>query len=224
MRVLRVLLRRWWIVAIPVVIVTTLTLPDFLADDPAPGGFSTVVNYTAAQQLDALPDREGDFQDVWRASELTVDAFTEMVRTSRFAEYVAEETASRGLVIDPAALNIAADNAIAVGRVLISWPDDAELAVIADAVFTVLTTRNHEFFPQLGGEPAQVELLDTPRISPSPPPLTDRFEPLLRLALGVIAGLGLAFLVEYLDPTLRGRDDLESLGLPVVGSVPRYRQ
>ncbi|NJL56224.1 lipopolysaccharide biosynthesis protein, partial [bacterium] len=35
---------------------------------------------------------------------------------------------------------------------------------------------------------------------------------------------GLAFLVEYLDPTLRGRDELESLGLSVIGSVPRYRR
>lgn len=225
MQIVRVLLRRWWIAAIPVVIVAVFVAPDLLASPTGQsGGFTTIVRYTAAQELDAIPNRDGDFQDVWLASELTVNAFTEWVRTNRFAEEVAAEATAQGLEIDAAALNIAADNARSIGQVFLSWPDADELVTIADAAFTVLTTRNHEYFPQLGGQPANVELLDEPRIAPAPPPITDRFEPLLRLGLAVLAGLGLAFLVEYLDPTLRSRDELEALGLRVVATVPREQR
>jgi hypothetical protein len=58
-------------------------------------------------------------------------------------------------------------------------------------------------------------------IVPAPPPLTNRFAPLIRIALGLIIGLGLAFLAHYLDPSLRVREDLEALGLPVIGVLPR---
>jgi capsular polysaccharide biosynthesis protein len=64
-------------------------------------------------------------------------------------------------------------------------------------------------------------VLNAPRVVPAPPPLTDRFAPLIRIGLGLLAGVALAFLAHYLDPVLRGRDDLESLGLPVVASIPR---
>jgi capsular polysaccharide biosynthesis protein len=39
------------------------------------------------------------------------------------------------------------------------------------------------------------------------------------MALG--AGAGLALLVDYLDPTVRGRKELEEMGLPVVGEIPK---
>ncbi len=222
MQVVRVLLRRWWIVLIPIAIVSVIVVPDLFADPPATsGGFTTVVRYTAAQKLEAIPDREGDFQDVWLASELTVNAFTEWVRTNRFREEVRAEVANRGLETDLAGLGINADNARSIGQVFLSWPDADQLAIIADAAFTVLTTRSQDYFPQLGGAPAQVELLDEPQIAPAPLPITDRFEPILRLGLAVLAGLGLAFLVEYLDPTLRSREELEALGVRVFATLPR---
>lgn len=220
--IIRVILRRWYLILIPTVIVAVVTVPDLLSSSPATsGGFSTVIRYTAAQELEAIPDREGDFQDVWRASELTVDAFTDAIPTSRFAQDVAQVAEQNGLTIDANALGIAADNAGVIGQIFISWPDEGELRVITDAIIEVLSTRNQDYFPQLGGEPAQVELLDDPQISPAPPSLPNRFRPLIQLALAVIVGLGLAFLVEYLDPTLRNRDELERVGLQVISSIPK---
>ena len=45
---------------------------------------------------------------------------------------------------------------------------------------------------------------------------------LLGLAIGVVFGLGLAFLLDYLDNRLRGKDDLERVSgnLPVMGLIP----
>lgn len=220
--IFKVLMRRWWLVLIPTIIVLAFSLPDLINREPASaGGFSTVIRYTAAQELDAIPDREGDFQDVWLASELTVNAFTEWVRTNRFRQSVAEITARDGLEINADALSIAADNERSIGQIFVNWPDEAELQVIATAVTEVLQTQSQAYFPQLGGEPAQVEVLDEPRINPTAAPLPSRLRPLVQIVLGIMAGVGLAFLFEYLDPTLRERSDLERQGLQVIASIPR---
>ena len=84
----------------------------------------------------------------------------------------------------------------------------------------VLQTQNQDYFPQLGEAPAFVTLLDDPHISAIPPSLPNRFAPFIKLALGIIAGLGLTFLVEYLDPRLHTRDELESLGMVVIVTIP----
>jgi capsular exopolysaccharide synthesis family protein len=48
---------------------------------------------------------------------------------------------------------------------------------------------------------------------------------LLALALGLLGGVGLAFLFEHLDDTVRRPDDLEKLlGLPVLGVIPMTKQ
>lgn len=220
MLVIKVLMRRWWLVAIPLVIVGVWVAPDILEKGPTgAGGYSTVFRYTAGQSLEAIPNRDGDFQDVWLASELLVNAFTDWVRTSRFMD---EIVATADIEINTGVLGIAADNERSIGQVYLSYPVEADLAVIADAVIEVMQTRNQVYFSaQLGDAPAQVTILDDPRISYNPPPLSDRFGSLVRLAVGVIAGLGLAFLVEYLDPTIHERSQVEDSGLKVLGSIPR---
>jgi len=220
--ILRVLLRRWWLIVIPVAVVAVFAIPELLRDAPSnSGGYSTVIRYTASQVLEAIPGRDGDYQDVWLASELTVNAFTEWVRSSRFAEDVAEVAAETGLTIDPVALSIHSDNERSIGQVFINWSNEAELSAITDATMTVLQTRSQNYFPQLGEVPAQVEILDDPRISPVSVSLPNRFRPLLQLGVALIAGIGLAFLIEYLDPTLHDRHALEALGLPIIASIPK---
>ena len=91
---------------------------------------------------------------------------------------------------------------------------------IAQAAVEVLRSRNDAYFPQVGSAPAAVTVLDTPVVVAAPPPLTNRFAPFIRIGLGLIVGLALAFLAHYLDPTLRHREEVEALGLHVVGTLP----
>jgi len=222
MLIFRVLLRRWWLVVIPVAIVAAITIPDFLSNRGGEvGGFTTTIRYSAAQVLEAIPGRDGDFQDVWLASELAVNALTDWVRTSSFVSEIVREAGEDGVEVNPAALSIAADNKRSVGQLTMSYPDSAVLQTIIDAALDVLKTRAQDYFPQLGGQPAQVTILDVPTITAAPPPLTNRLAPLIRLGIGLLAGIGLAFLAEYLDPTVRRRDQVEALGLPVIATLPR---
>ena len=226
---IRVLLRRWYMIVIPVAIVAAFTVPGIVNPQASGGGFSTSVRYTASQVLDALPERDGDYQDVWRASELAVNAFTEWIVSSSFADEVGALLAERGdITIEPALLRgkFIGENFNSIGRMTINWPGQgeaarAELVAITDAALVVLQTRNSAYFPQLGDVPAEVEILDEPIINVVPPSLTSRFEPLLRLGLAVVAGVGLALLVEYLDPMLRRREQLEAMRLHVIATIPR---
>jgi capsular polysaccharide biosynthesis protein len=220
---IRVLLRRWLLVAIPVVIAAAVAVPALLAPASASGGgYSTVIRYTAAQVIEAIPGRDGDFQDVWLASELAVNAFTEWIRSGSFRDEVRAR-----LPADVAervnAGTFGADNERSIGQLFIAATDAATLEQFAEAAQSVLTTQTGAYFPQLGGQPAQVTLLDRPEISAAPAPITSRLGPLIQLAVALLGGIGLAFLVEYLDPYIYRRDQLDALDLRVVAVVPTHR-
>lgn len=222
MRPLQVVFRRWFLVVIPVAIVALFTLPDLLTLGPAAvGGFTTTIRYTAAQQLNAIPDRDGDFQDVWLASELTVNAFSEWIRSSQFAAEVRAALAAEGLEIAPGAFSLMTDNDRSVGVIAINGADASEVESVALAAIRVLQTRAQVYFPQLGDQPAQVTLLDQPIVNAVPPALPNRLRPLLQLAIAVIGGIGLAFLAEYFDPILRRREQVQGINLSVIATIPR---
>src|SRR5690606_35314252 len=56
----RILLRYWWLVLIPTVIAAAFAAPALLSGRASAGGFATSIRYSAAQQPDAQPPRDGD--------------------------------------------------------------------------------------------------------------------------------------------------------------------
>jgi len=216
----RMLRRWWWLIALPVVIVGALTLPSLVSNEqPAAGGYYTRFTYTSAQESSNLPDRDGDYQDVWLASEFVVNAFTDWVRSSSFRDELTQALADEALNLG--LLGIASDNNRSIGVIEMSYPDP-NLERIATAAITVLQTRNQEYFPHLGGAAADVVILDAPVVVATAPPLTNRLEPVIRTAIALIIGLGLAVVAEYLDPTLRYADEVEAQGLKVLARVPKH--
>ncbi|RDW21463.1 capsular biosynthesis protein [Oceanobacillus arenosus] len=69
-----------------------------------------------------------------------------------------------------------------------------------------------------------VNILTVAQLSPNPKPVAPN--PILNIAiaivLGIMVGVGLAFLLEYLDNSITTEDDVEKkLGLPVLGVISR---
>lgn len=215
---LRVLLRRWWLVLIPVLVVAVVVIPQWLRErSTSGGGYTITLRYTAAQSASNVPPRVGDYQDVWLASELAVNALTDWVRSTSFVNEISKEIPD----LDTAGLGVAADNKRSVGQLIMSYPDEKGLASITQAAMDVMKTQAQNYFPQLGGQPAQVTFLDAPVITAAPPPIANRFAPFIRLALGLLGGMALAFLWEYLDPFVYRREQVEAAGLPVLASIPK---
>lgn len=213
--VLRILRRRWWLVLLPVLVAGVFVGRSLLSSGGGSGGFATSFRYTAMQVMN-LPERDGDYQDVWLASEFVVNSFTVWVVSGSFRAELQAQLPD----IDMGPLGIGADKARSIGRIDLSYPDEAALKQIADAAVTVLETRSDAYFPQLGNEDAQFALLDTPVIVAAPPPLPNRFGPLIQLAVAFIGGLALAFLAEYLDLRIRSRAELEAQGWIILGRIP----
>jgi len=218
---LRVLLRRWWLVLLPVVIVVALTLPQFLNQGSAvSGGYLVRFQYSAAQETSNLPNRDGDFQDVWLASEYLVNAFTDWVRGSAFRAELAQLL---GTGIDLAPLAISANNARSVGVVEMQHPDASALEQIVMASIEVMSERSAAYFPQLGGESAEIAILDAPIVVPLAPSLPNRFLPFIQWGLAVLVGIMLSILAHYFDPILRDASELERMGIRPLAHVPRQR-
>lgn len=222
MLVWQVLVRRWWMVVIPVAVVAAIVIPQWIRDRSAvAGGFSVTLRYTAAQSTANIAPRTGDYQDVWLASELAVNALTDWVRSSSFKDEIKQQMGAAGDDVNMAALGIAADNKRSVGQLIMNYLDEKGLEALTQVAMDVLINRAQVYFPQLGGQPAEVTFLDTPQIVAAPPQLANRFAPLIRLGLGLLGGVLLAFLWEYLDPFVYRREQVEAMGLPVVASIPR---
>ena len=102
-----------------------------------------------------------------------------------------------------------------------TYHDPAALEQMLNAAGRVLQEQNDKGLPQLGGIPAELVQLDRPIVNQVPPGIVSQLELPLRVVIALAAGLFLAFLVEYLDPTVRERKDLEAMGLPVIVEIPR---
>ncbi len=218
---IRIVLRRWWLIVMPVVLAAVIAIPELIKPSNAStGGFTTQIRYSAAQNFN-LPKRDGDYTDVWLASEHTVDALTDWVRSSSFRYEIQSQLADTEVTLE--SLQVAADNVRNVGAIYFSHNSGESLRSIVDAALLVLTSRSETYFPQLGGESAQVTILDQPTITAAPSPLINRLKPLIQLGIALLIGLALAVFAEFVDPTIYHQDDLRRLGMPLLGSIPRDR-
>jgi capsular polysaccharide biosynthesis protein len=219
----KVILRRWPLAVIPFIVVLALGLATYHRPAPA---YNVGIRYTAGQ----LPlagsgaDYEDDRYYPWLTSEYIVNGLADWVKSGSFAAAVSEELVKEGITLSVGAIrgSIASDNVRSVLLVSMTYGDRSTLESMINAATVVLQTRNAEAFPFLG-ENALVVPLDEPVVNQSPAGLRAALDLPLRLVLAVAAGLGLAFLVDYLDPTVRTRRELEELGLEVLAEIPRKK-
>ncbi len=212
---LRMLRRRWWLIALPVVLCAIIALPPLF--DIAPTSFTAQIRYSAAQQLDPAADESG-YTNIWHASELVVHAFTDWARTSSFRTELSAQLGENAGALS--GLGIAADNSRSIGVVYLSHSDHDALVHVVRATQAVLKNHNADYFPQLGGQAAQVTILDVPGLSAVPPSMSARLTPLMQLGISLLLGVALALLAEHFDQRIYHQDDLRRIGMPLLVSIP----
>lgn len=218
----RILRRRWLIAFIPAAFVLVLGL---LTYRPAPDAYNVGVRFevsqTPAERAQALSDEERYYN--WLTSEYIVNGLADWINGNRFGELVSAELARQGVNVSAGTIQggLAVDNARSMLLVSLSGNNTQQLAQTIDAVIVVLTEQNAEALPQLGGEPAVIVQLDQPVVNQVPAGLRNRLDLPLRIGLALAAGLGLAFLAEYLDPTVREEKELERMELLILGVIPK---
>jgi capsular polysaccharide biosynthesis protein len=160
-----------------------------------------------------------------QATEYLVDDFTQFVSSQVVAEAVSRRLADQGIQVPPGAIqsSTASEQTHRVVTVRVTWATPNEAMAILNAAIEVLQQEAPAYFGRLGLEQPQIALFDGPGVSPVPPSLTQRLDLPVRLLLALVAGVALCFLLDYLDDSIRGRQELEGMGICVLAEVPGQR-
>jgi capsular polysaccharide biosynthesis protein len=216
-----VIKRRWLLVLIPTAVVLIIGLATY---SPPGTAYNAGIRFIVSQEpSEAAAEDDEQRLANWQTSEYIVNGLTDWVRSGQFAQLVSARLAESGTNIDYRAIrgSIAADNVRSMMTFSMTFGDPAALEAMMRTAAAVLTEENEKGLPQLGGETAALVQLDEPIINPVSAGLFDQLQLPIRVVLAIAAGLGLAFLIDYLDPTVRERKELEAMGLPVMGEIPK---
>lgn len=217
----KLLKRRWLLIALPMVVVAVLTVATY----QAPSTYYNVgMHYLVSQEPSSAADTADEQRYYnWLTSEYIVNGLTDWVKGSEFATAVSAELAENGWEIPAGAIqgSLAADNVRSKLEISLNNPDPNALEAMMAAVTVVVQEQNATALPQLGGETAVVVPLSEPVINPISSGIRSQLDLPIRILVALIAGAGLAILVEYLDPTVRESRELEIMGLTILGEIPK---
>jgi capsular polysaccharide biosynthesis protein len=109
-----------------------------------------------------------------------------------------------------------------VVEVSVEDKDPAQAVQLANTIAAVF---KEQIVPIMNVEKNNVSILSEAQLAEDPSPIKPK--PLLNIAIalvvGLMAGVGLAFLLEYMDTTIKTEQDIENiLGLPVLGTISEF--
>ncbi len=214
--------RWWWLAALPVVIVAGYVALKY---QRPPTQYQMIIRYMAGGN--PAPELSADYDryHAWLSSEYMARGLANVAETWDFAEAVAGRLEGSGIVSNTIKGAIITDHAESVLVVYLTLDDNKQIRTVADAISAEIIENGATYFPQMSGVGAIARRVDDhPTVQPLAPTLKSQLMgPALRLILAAGVGLGLIFLVHFLDPMVRERDEVEKI-VPVLGSVPKRRR
>ena len=159
-------------------------------------------------------------------SEYLADDLSVIVKSEDFASKIADRIQDRyGEKVAFKDVQDAITKAVKTHRTLkitVATGNEALTAHIASAMDDVLRSDGWKYFTRDERQPVVVNVVDPPRDPKAPSMLRRLLEVLLHSAVAAVVGLGLVFLLHYLDDRIQSDEDAaRTLGLPVLGTVPR---
>jgi capsular polysaccharide biosynthesis protein len=218
----KILIRRWWLVAVPAVVVALYVVATYAPPGPV---YQVVMRFAAGTKPVGLSE-DYDRYYTWVTSEYIANGLANIAETGTFAQGVASRLAEAGYPISSGAIQpaIITDNARSILVIYLTWPDETQVMAVAEAITAELTGNAATYFPQLEGIEPAVRPLDMPAPVPLPPGLrTQLMGPAVKIGLALVVGIALALLWHYLDPTVHETAELENMGLVVLAEIPRRR-
>lgn len=163
----------------------------------------------------------------FQASEYIRDDFVEVIQSDSFADDVNAQlakTGASGIVIRKGNLSGAVEKQRRIMSLTVTWNDPAQTQQIAQAAVKNLSENNAKYFAQLGAVGATVAVIDKPVVNRAGSSLREQLDIPIRVVLALLAGAALAFLLDYLDGSIRDAREAEAMGLNVMGEIPTARR
>ena len=171
-------------------------------------------------------------EDLGREMETIVQSQTESLNPIRQAQLQEALALQAQITADEAGREALATQIARFDAKLATLPDkEMELARLtrektsAEAIYTLLVTKKSEMEIAEHMRTADVRLIDPAYRPPKNAPVKPKtfLNVAVAVFLGFFVGTGLAFLLEYLDPSIKTRDEaVAALGLPVFGMIPSH--
>lgn len=217
----RIVRRRWWIPA-------GLTLAALLASALVALGGAAAFKTDLRLSVSTQPTvNDSQYYDpIYYAnlsSEYLADDLSEIIRSPAFAEDVSKQL---GASIPPGSIaeSTRTKKTHRLIDITLTTASLEEGRDIAAAMVAILNdpSRAGDYLKLMDAYKGQVAIVNQPVTRRGSGTVALVAEIGLRTLVGLLLGLGLAFLVDYLDQTVRGRRDVEELlALPVLAEIPR---
>jgi capsular polysaccharide biosynthesis protein len=215
----RIVRSRWWLLGGLLLIVGVVSVATH---DWSPTlMFSATFRFNVG--LEPVPPEDTVYEynplDVWQTSEYFMDDLASAVRGGDYARRVARRLGDE--------VNLAGAFSSATEHrdltVTAVWGDSDQLARIVNEAVHVLQEEGGELVGALGRARPTLRLIDPPAVVPVGQSLKDKLDTPMRLGLALMAGVAGAFLMDYLDTSVRDSGEIEALGIQVLAQIPRHR-
>lgn len=218
MTITRALLRSWWVLATCAVLGALVAALSSAAMTPTYRASTSYYVSVAGQDASSA----GEIASGSTAAQQKIKSYVQLASSPRVLTQVIDQL---HLKTTPAELGKRVSASVGTGTVIISITvtntDAADAARVTDAIGTTLASVVSQIEPEVSAKTPSVRLEEiTPAAVPTSPvgPRTTA-----NTALGIMAGLGigaaLALLRTALDTRIRTADDLDDLGLPLLGDI-----
>ncbi len=215
----------WIIIILPVVV----GLASWILRAPPAPLYQASIRFTIG--VNAPPASEVNGYDPvltsYQASEYIRDDFVEIVASDTFADDVNAQLARMGvtgIAVRKGNISGTIEKQRRLMSLTVTWNEREPAQKIAEAAVQNLAENNGKYFAQLGSSAAALTIVDRPVVSRVGTSLREQLDIPIRIALALLAGIALAFILDYLDTSVREARDVEMLGLPVIGEIPREQR
>ncbi|MDQ7029413.1 MAG: hypothetical protein Q9O62_06355 [Ardenticatenia bacterium] len=218
--------RRWWVLIFLPALVLIMSLLTYTPPVPS---YQYVIRLVVG--VEPLVEGERPLETDPRlaaaqASEYIADDLSVIVGEAAFAEAV-NARLPQELRVPPGALagSTVAEKQHRILTVTITWGRPEQLERIGDAVVQTLREEAGRFLPLAGGERTQVAVIGAYGPFPLGLSLRQKVEIPLRALIALAAAVVIVFTWDYLDDTVRTREEARHLlNAPVLAEIPRRRR
>jgi capsular polysaccharide biosynthesis protein len=162
----------------------------------------------------------------WVATEYLADDALQIVQTQQFAQDIQQWIIKQHqLTLDPIKISKSLGTPDRKHRTLyisVSADTPQQAIWIAQGAAAMLTTKGLSYWKRDNlGTRLDVSVLDAPnKAQPARGLVALAVNIVLRSLLALLLGIGIAFVLHYLDQSVKGVPDVEALGFNVVGAIP----
>jgi capsular polysaccharide biosynthesis protein len=223
--------RRWWL---PVAITLAALLASTAVGLRGAAAFKTDMRIAISTIPTPDPNATLYYDPTYYSnldSEYLADDMSEFMTSRAFADEVIRELATGGKQSDVDPITIM--NATRTKKthrfidVTITTATLEQGELIAGSISRILSDPAHlgQYLQALTAYNTKMTIVTVPVTHRANTPLGLISEIGLRTVIGLLVGIGLAFVIDYVDPSVRTRQEVETmLQVPVLGEIPRTRR